>query len=167
MSRPAAIAAIPTGIQWLSPEAAAAPEVLFVGCGKNHAVSVGSDVPSPAPSPVVCAGVAAGTEDVRVRIPHSTSLPEYVWVRETSVGPVVSPLVKPEPNDEYSVHVAAVVEASLHEISAVLCRRGWGMSASNRPSTGHDNSIEESALQEDKEKRLTFCFPALPSMRMC
>lgn len=122
-SSPAATPAIPIGAQWLSPEvAAAAPEVLLVGCGKYHAVSAGLAVVDPVPSPVVC--VAAGTDDVRVSTPHSTSLPEYVWMRDTSVGPVVSPLVKPEPNDEYSVHVAAVVEASSHEISAVLdCRK--------------------------------------------
>lgn len=122
-SSPAATTAIPIATQRLNPRATAAapPEVLLVGCGKYHAVSVGSAVATPAPSPVVCAGVAAGTDDVRVRIPHSMSLPEYVWMRDTSVGPVVSPLVNPEPNDEYSVHVAAVVEASSHEISAVLC----------------------------------------------
>lgn len=102
--------------------AGAAPdeEVLLVACGKNHAVSVGSTVTT-VPSPlVVCAGVAAGTEDVRVSTPHCTSLPEYVSVRDTSVGPVVLPLVNPEPKDEYSVHVAAVVEARSQEMTAVL-----------------------------------------------
>lgn len=96
---------------------------MLVGEGKNHAVSVGSIVATPSlPVPVAVADAGAG--DVSVRTPHCTSLPLYVCVWEKSVGPVVLPLVKAEPNDEYSVHVAAVVEASWHEMRAVLFRGG-------------------------------------------
>lgn len=59
----------------------------LVGLGKNHAVSVGLTVSTPL-FPVVDAAVLAGTSDDSVRTPHCTSLPEYVCVRETSVGPV-------------------------------------------------------------------------------
>lgn len=92
--------------------AAASEVVLLVGWGKNQAVLVGLIVSMSEASLVVCAAVAAGTDDVSVRTPQLTSVPENVCVVDTSVGPVVLFIVKPEPNDEYSVHVAAVVEAS-------------------------------------------------------
>lgn len=94
----------------LGPNLGAAHDWL-VGEGKNHAVSFGLTV-STAPVPVAVAAAAAGAGDVKVRTPHWTSLPVYVSVREKAVGPVVLPFVNLEPKDEYSVHVAAVVEAS-------------------------------------------------------
>lgn len=54
------------------------------------------------------------------KLAHCTSVPEYVAVRVVSVGPVVLFWVNLEPNEEYSVHVAAVVEASWHDMIAVL-----------------------------------------------
>lgn len=94
------------------PGLGAAHELVFVGLGKYHIELLGSSVPPVLSPEVVCAVAAAGPGVVKVRTPHSTSLPEYVSVRDTSVGPVVLSLVKPDPKDEYSVHVAAVVEAS-------------------------------------------------------
>lgn len=79
-----------------------------------------ASVPVPMPVAVAVAVAAAGTGVVSVRTPHCTSLPVYVCVRENSVGPVVLPFVNRDPNDEYSVHVAAVVEASWHARTAVL-----------------------------------------------
>lgn len=40
-------------------------------------------------------------------------------MRVVSVGPVMLFSVKPEPNEEYSVHVAAVVDASWQDMIAV------------------------------------------------
>ena len=82
---------------------------VLVGEGKYHAVSEGSNDPS-GPSTVGDAGAGAGV--VITKVPHWTSFPEYVTVRVVSVGPVMLFSVNPEPNEEYSVHVAAVVDAS-------------------------------------------------------
>lgn len=59
----------------------------LVALGKNHAVSIGLIVSAPL-FPVIDAVALAGTSEDSVRIPHCTSLPEYVCVRDTSVGPV-------------------------------------------------------------------------------
>lgn len=73
---------------------------------------------------MVCAAplepVCVGAGEVSVKTPHCTLSPVYVSVRDSSVGPVVPLRVKPEPKEEYSVQVAAVVEARLQDITAVL-----------------------------------------------